>query len=433
MRMYDILEKKKNGNELSQEEIAFFVKGYTEGSIPDYQASALCMAICLKGMTSKETEALTLEMAHSGDTVDLSRFGSFSVDKHSTGGVGDKTTLVVAPLVASLGMKVAKMSGRGLGHTGGTVDKLKSVPGFRTSLSEEEFLAQVEKAGVAVVGQTAALAPADKKIYALRDVTATVDSIPLIASSILSKKLAAGAHTIVLDVKVGAGAFMKTQEDAVNLAQTMVKIGTSQGRKMAALLTDMDAPLGYAVGNALEMKEAISVLRGKEKGELRILCLALATEMLSLAENIPEKEAAELVKSALDDGRAYEKMKEWIAVQGGDPAYIECPSLFPESSVIAPFYSEKEGYLCRMDAEQIGLASLLLGAGRFEKDGKIDHSAGILLKKKPGEFVKTGEVLALFHTSDRRRLKDAEKVFSSALTFGREAPPKKPLIYTVIR
>ena len=262
MRMYDILEKKKNGNELSQEEIAFFVKGYTEGSVPDYQASALCMAICLRGMTSKETEALTLEMAHSGDTVDLSRFGSFSVDKHSTGGVGDKTTLVVAPLVASLGMKVAKMSGRGLGHTGGTVDKLESVPGFRTSLSEEEFLAQVEKAGVAVVGQTAALAPADKKIYALRDVTATVDSIPLIASSILSKKLAAGAHTIVLDVKVGAGAFMKTQEDAVNLAQTMVKIGTSQGRKMAALLTDMDAPLGYAVGNALEMKEAISVLRG---------------------------------------------------------------------------------------------------------------------------------------------------------------------------
>lgn len=433
MRMYDILEKKKKGKELSQEEITFFVRGFTEGSIPDYQASALCMAICLKGMTANETEALTLAMANSGDTVNLDRFGALSVDKHSTGGVGDKTTLVVAPLVASLGMKVAKMSGRGLGYTGGTVDKLESVPGFRTALNEDEFLSQVEKTGVAVVGQTASLAPADKKIYALRDVTATVDSIPLIASSILSKKFAAGAHTIVLDVKVGAGAFMKTQEDAVNLAQTMVKIGTSQGRKMAALLTDMDTPLGYAVGNALEMKEAVSVLQGKERGDLRILCLALATEMLSLSENIPEKEAAALAEGALDDGRAYEKMKEWIAAQGGDPAYIERPSLFPESSVVFPFCSEKEGYLCRMDAERIGRASLFLGAGRFEKDGPIDHAAGILLKKKPGEFVKTGETLALFHTSDHRLLKNAEKMFSSALTFGREEPKKKPLIYAVIR
>ena len=433
MRMYDILNKKKHGEELTAEEIAFFVKGYTDGTIPDYQASAFTMAVCLRGMTAAETAALTDCIAHSGDTVDLSRFGTLSVDKHSTGGVGDKTSLILAPIVAALGGKVTKMSGRGLGHTGGTVDKLESIPGYRTDLSPEEFLDQVERVGMSVIGQTGNLTPADKKLYALRDVTATVDSVPLIASSIMSKKLAAGSHSIVLDVKVGSGAFMKTPEEAETLAREMVKIGRLCGRNMAALLTDMDSPLGCAVGNAIEVQEAVGVLRGTVGGDLREVCCALATQMVALVFQLTEAEAAARVEEALNSGAAYEKMKEWNAAQGGDVRYIEDPTLFPAARYRREVTASADGYLTAMDAEAIGGVAVLLGAGRAAKEDVIDHSAGILIAKKVGDQVEKGEVLCTLLTNREEVLAGAAERYTKALTIGEEAPVKKPLIYKLVK
>ncbi len=433
MRMYDIIRKKRNGEELTDKEIAFFVNGYTHDEIPDAQAAALCMAICLNGMTSKETVTLTNQMACSGDRVDLSKFGQLSVDKHSTGGVGDKTSLIVAPIVASLGGKVAKMSGRGLGYTGGTIDKLESIPGFRTSLSTDAFIAQVEKVGIAIIGQTGNLAPADKKLYALRDVTATADSIPLITSSIMSKKLAAGAHSIVLDVKVGSGAFMKTPEEARILAESMVSIGKSCGRKMAALLTNMDAPLGRTVGNALEIQEAVDLLKNRRKGDLWEVCVALASEMTMLFREITEEQARVLVLDALHSGKAYAKIREWIAAQGGDLSFIDRPALLPQASVIFPVLSPKNGYIFRMDAEQIGSVASVLGAGRVKKEDRIDHAAGIVLSKKTGDFVQQGDVLCHLHTNDSSKLEEAEKRFLDALVFGKAEPPPLPMVYSTVR
>ncbi|MBQ3894737.1 MAG: pyrimidine-nucleoside phosphorylase, partial [Clostridia bacterium] len=398
MRMYDILQKKRYGEELTREEIEFFIKGYTEGSVPDYQAAAFCMAVCFAGMTDRETAALTDAMARSGDTVDLSRFGNLSVDKHSTGGVGDKTSLILCPIVSSLGCKVAKMSGRGLGHTGGTVDKLESIPGYRTSLSEEEFLDQVEKTGLALIGQTGNLTPADKKLYALRDVTATIDSIPLITSSIMSKKLAAGSKNIVLDVKTGSGAFMKTPEDAEKLAENMVRIGKSCGRNVSALLTDMDRPLGFAVGNSLEVIEAVNVLKGLEKGDLYEVSVSLATEMVSLVKSISPEAARREVENAIESGKAFAKMKEWIAAQGGDTSVLDDTDLFPKAAFAYEVRAPKGGRIRKMNAEDIGKAAASLGAGRISKEDPIDHAAGIVLAKKTGDSVKKGDVIATLFT-----------------------------------
>ena len=433
MRMYDIILKKKEGKALSREEINYFISGYTAGEIPDYQASALAMAICFQGMTDPEIVYLTEAMAASGDMMDLSRFGNLSVDKHSTGGVGDKTTLIVAPIVASLGCKVTKMSGRGLGHTGGTVDKLESIPGYRTTLSEEEFMNQVERIGVAVIGQSGNLTPADKKLYALRDVTATVDSIPLITSSIMSKKLAAGSHSIVLDVKVGSGAFMKTPEDAKMLAGEMVRIGKHCGRNMAALLTSMDAPLGNAIGNALEVMEAVNVLKGESKGDLYEVCVALASEMVMLVHGWTAERSRSEVEHAIDSAKAYETMLEWIAAQGGDIRYIRDTSLFPKAEVEFDVVCDRYGYITSMDAEQIGSASVILGAGRASKEDKIDFSAGIVLHRKTGDRVKKGDVLCTLYAGGRRPVSEAAAKFLAAVNIGDSEPEKKPLIYGIVR
>lgn len=432
MRMYDIITKKKHGEELTESEIRDFVREYTRGALPDYQASALMMAIYFRGMTDRETSALTMAMAESGDILDLSSFGTLTVDKHSTGGVGDKTTLIVAPIAASVGCKVAKMSGRGLGHTGGTVDKLESFPGYDTGLSAEDFFRQVEKVGIAVIGQSGSFAPADKKLYALRDVTATVDSIPLITSSIMSKKLAAGSHSIVLDVKCGSGGFMKTPEDAERLAVGMVNIGKLCGRNIAALITNMDTPLGYAIGNSLEVREAIEVLSGKGPEDLREVCVELAVAMVRLALGLSEGEARERVLSSLEGGEALRTLKVWIAAQGGDASYIDNPELFPKSRIIHKVYSTESGYVARIDAEAVGTASVTLGAGRAEKDEPIDHAAGITLYAKPGDKVEKGELLALLHTDRDEAVKAAESAVLKAITISDEAPEKKPLIYKIV-
>lgn len=432
MRMYDIIYKKRMGLELSDEEISFFVGGYTSGDIPDYQAAALAMAIVINGMTERETVALTLEMSRSGDIIDLSSLGDRSVDKHSTGGVGDKTTLIVAPTVAALGAKVAKMSGRGLGHTGGTVDKLESIKGYRTSLIEADFISQVERIGVAVIGQTGNLAPCDKKLYALRDVTATVDSIPLITSSIMSKKIAAGSRSIVLDIKVGSGAFMKTPEDAETLGRMMINIGSSCGRRVSALITNMDVPLGNAVGNSLEVMEAIAVLRGEKGGDLREVCEALAANMVSLSLERPLSDAEKMVKQAIDSGAAYEKFKEWIAAQGGDVAMCEDVTLFPSAPVTEYALAEESGYIGAMNSETIGTAAVLLGAGRGAKDDVIDMSAGIELMKKTGDPVEKGERIAALHTSDSTKATEAKKLFGRAITYSAEKPKPQRLIYKTL-
>lgn len=433
MRMYDILQKKRYGEELTREEIGFFIKGYTEGSVPDYQAAAFCMAVCFAGMTDRETAALTDAMARSGDTVDLSRFGNLSVDKHSTGGVGDKTSLILCPIVSSLGCKVAKMSGRGLGHTGGTVDKLESIPGYRTSLSEEEFLDQVERTGLALIGQTGNLTPADKKLYALRDVTATIDSIPLITSSIMSKKLAAGSKNIVLDVKTGSGAFMKTPEDAEKLAENMVRIGRSCGRNVSALLTDMDRPLGFAVGNSLEVIEAVNVLKGLEKGDLYEVSVSLATEMVSLVKSITPESARREVENAIETGKAFAKMKEWIAAQGGDTSVLDDTDLFPKAAFAYEVRAPKGGRIRKMNAEDIGKAAAILGAGRISKEDPIDHAAGIVLAKKTGDSVKKGDVIATLFTNNEASVAQAEERFLSALEIGRGDVPEEKLILKIIR
>lgn len=433
MRMYDIIENKRNGKELTGEEIEFFVKGYTDGKIPDYQASAFCMAVYFKGMTEKETVILTKAMANSGDTVDLSMFGTLSADKHSTGGVGDKTSLIVAPIVSSLGGKVTKMSGRGLGHTGGTVDKLESIPGYKTTLSGDEFISQVEKVGMAIIGQSGNLTPADKKLYALRDVTATVDSIPLIVSSIMSKKIAAGSHNIVLDVKCGSGAFMKTIEDAEILASEMVKIGKGCGRNTAALITDMDRPLGSAIGNSLEVIEAVKVLCGELNNDLKEVCVSLATELISLVFSVPQSEALSMVNDAIDSGKAFSKMKEWISAQGGDVSFIENTDKFPKAQFSFNILAESDGYISSMDTEKIGLASVNLGAGRECKEDAIDFSAGIMIFKKTGDKIEKGDIIATLFTNNKSSLEYADKMYRSSLTVSSEKSKTKPLIYKVIK
>ena len=433
MRMYDLIAKKRDGKELTDEEIRYFIDSVSADKIPDYEITALLMAMFIRGMNERETVTLTDAMAHSGDTVDLSRFGSKSVDKHSTGGVGDKTSLIVAPIVAAAGAVVAKMSGRALGHTGGTVDKLESIPGYKTSLSTEEFLAQAEKCSLVLAGQSGNLAPADKKLYALRDVTATVNSIPLISSSIMSKKLASGSKNIVLDVKVGSGAFMKTPEEAEALAREMVKIGKLCRRNISALITDMDCPLGYAVGNSLEVIEAVQTLKGDMNGDLAELCSAIAAEMLSLALEIPTREARSLVYDTVKSGAAFEKMKEWVALQGGDAMCLEDTSLLPSASVIHEVLSDREGYITAMDAEMIGSASMILGAGRKTKDDVIDHGAGIIINAKTGDFVKAGDVLCTLCTNRKHTLADSEKLYLSAISTGDEKPAPKPLIYKTVR
>lgn len=428
MNICDIIRKKRDGGELTAAEIEFFVKGTVDRSIPDYQLSALLMAIFWRSMTDNETALLTDAMARSGDTVDLSRLGDLSVDKHSTGGVGDKTTLIVAPIVASLGGKVAKMSGRGLGHTGGTVDKLESVPGFRTELSPEEFITQTERTGLAVIGQAKDLAPADKVLYALRDVTETVDSIPLIVSSIMSKKLAAGSRSIVLDVKVGSGAFMKTADDARHLAEGMVTIGRRCGRNVRAVLTNMNMPLGKAVGNALEVAEAVEVLSGNGPDDLTEVCTVLASEMLSLCLGWSAQEAVRRVKDSIRSGAALAKMKEWIAAQGGDVHCIEDTSKLPAATHSEDIVSHCEGYLCSMDAEKIGRAATALGAGRRFKEDTIDHAAGIMIHKKTGDFVRKGEPLCTLLTNRPESIETARNLFSQAVGFSAERPAYQPLI-----
>lgn len=433
MRMYDIIKNKRDNKELTKEEIEFFVKGYTDGSIPDYQASALTMAIFFNGMTEKETAALTLAMAESGDTVDLSIFGDKTVDKHSTGGVGDKTTLIVAPIVASVGCIIAKMSGRGLGHTGGTVDKLEAIEGFNTSLTNKEFFEQVKNISISVVGQTGNLTPADKKLYSLRDVTATVDSIPLIASSIMSKKLAAGSHTIVLDVKCGSGAFMKTPEEARALAEEMVKIGKNNGRNMAAIITDMNTPLGKNIGNSLEVIEAIEILKGNGAEDLKFVASALATQIVALSKNIPVTEAEDLVNDAIKSGKALEKFKEWISHQGGNENWIENPDLFPKAQYKEDIFAERDCYISSMNAEDIGITSVILGAGREKKEDSIDFSAGIIINKKTGDKIKKGDIIATLYTNNKNSLLSAKEKFLSAIEFNNEQPAEIPLIYETVK
>ena len=433
MNMYEIITKKKQGRRLSEEEIRATVLGYTEGNIPDYQISALLMAICLKGMDEDETRALTVAIAESGAQIDLSEFGELTVDKHSTGGVGDKTTLIVAPIAAALGCKVAKMSGRGLGHTGGTVDKLESFPGYRTELPSEEFFAQVRDIGIAVVGQSGGLAPADKKLYALRDVTATVDSIPLITSSIMGKKLASGSRSIVLDVKCGSGSFMKTAEEARALAKSMTDIGRAAGRRVSAVITNMDLPLGYAVGNSLEVIEAIEVLSGRGPADLRQVCVTLASEMVSLCLGYTEKEARAAVEECIKSGAAKAKLCEWIAAQGGDERLVRDPSGFPTAKFSREVIAPVDGFVTRMNAEQIGHSSVKLGAGRVKKGDAIDHSAGIILCKKTGDRVARGEVLAVLYTNGAEALDEAEAALLRAYELGAEKPESQVLVYDILR
>lgn len=428
MRIYDIITKKKEGLALSKEEIYFTIESYMRGDVADYQMSALLMAICLKGMNDEETYLLTKAMLESGDTVDLSAFSTLSVDKHSTGGVGDKTTLIVAPIVASLGCKVAKMSGRGLGFTGGTVDKLESIDGYSSVLTPQEFHRQVEKIGVAVVGQSGNLAPADKKLYALRDVTATIDSIPLIASSIMSKKLASGSYNIVLDVKYGSGAFMKTKESASLLAEAMIKIGKSFGRHMCALVTNMDVPLGCAVGNRLEVWEAINVLLGCGEKRLTELCIELATGMVEITRGISNDKARELVLDAISSKKAYNKLLEWICAQGGDLSFIENTQKLLESRFTYEYKAKADGYISRILADEVGKASVLLGAGRTKLGDKIDYTAGIILQKDYGEFVKKGEVLAVLY-SGKNEFEQCERELDSAIILSSDKPAEQDLIY----
>lgn len=421
MRMYDVILKKRQGIELTDSELQWLIHGYVAGDIPDYQMSAFLMAVIFKGMTSKELGAFTLAMAHSGDMVDLSAIKGIKVDKHSTGGVGDKTTLVIASLVAACGGVVAKMSGRGLGHTGGTIDKMESIPGLRTELSEEEFRNQVNSIGVAVIGQSSNIAPADKKIYALRDVTATVDSIPLIASSIMSKKLASGADAILLDVKVGSGAFMKTIDDARLLAQAMVDIGNANGRIVKAVITDMDRPLGQAIGNALEIAEVIQTLKGSGPQDLTHECLVMATHLLVMSEKGDYDNCYSMVQTALQNGAGLAKLRELIVAQGGKGQVVDDTSLLGSARFTYDIRASKAGYIAHMNTEDCGIASVMLGAGRIVKDGPIDMTAGIVMHKKTGDAVVAGDVLATLYANDESLFEGAEKAYVQALTIGTEA------------
>lgn len=433
MRMYDIIMKKRSGCELTKEEIQFVVEGYTKGEIPDYQVSALMMAIYFQKMTREETAALTMAMAHSGDVLDLSAISGIKVDKHSTGGVGDKTSLALTPMVAACGIPVAKMSGRGLGHTGGTIDKLESFPGFRTDLTSQQFIDQVNRIGIAIMGQTADLAPADKKLYALRDVTATVDNLSLIASSIMSKKLAAGADAIVLDVKTGSGAFMKTEEDAMSLAHEMVRIGKDAGKRTMAVVSDMDQPLGYAVGNALEVKEAIDTLRGKGPEDFKELCLTLGSCMLiagGKAKN--HQEAEDMLLATIENGSALKKFAEFVEAQGGDSAAVYDTERLPKAGIIQPIAAPQNGYISHIICDEIGIASLILGGGRETKTSKIDLSVGLVLTAKVGDYVKAGEPLAWIHANDEQKAKEAQKRFLSAYQFSEKKVSQHKLIKTII-
>lgn len=433
MRMYDIIQHKRDNKELSGEEIQFFVKEYTAGNIPDYQAAALAMAIFFNGMTPEETAALTLAMAHSGDVMDLTPIKGVKVDKHSTGGVGDKTSLVLGPMVAALGVPVAKMSGRGLGHTGGTIDKLESFPGFQTGIPEQEFFDNVNRIGIAIAGQTGNLAPADKKLYALRDVTATVESIPLIASSIMSKKIAAGADVIVLDVKVGSGAFMKDEESAVKLADTMVRIGDTVGKKTMAVVSDMDEPLGYAVGNALEVKEAIDTLAGNGPQDLYELCLELGSHMVAGAGKAQNcAEAKEMLAGTIKDGSALRKLAELVEAQGGNPEAVYDTELLPKASIEYEYRADTEGYVSRIVCDIVGTSAMVLGGGRENKDSVIDLSVGIVLEAKKGAYVHKGDVLARFYANDENKLSDAVKRFADAYVIEDTKPAGSRLIKRVI-
>ena len=432
MRMYDVIKKKRDGGVLSAEEIRAFVEGYTNGSIPDYQAAALCMAIYFRGMNDEETTELTLAVRDSGEKLDVSGIKGLRVDKHSTGGVGDKTSLVVAPIVASLGLTVAKMSGRGLGHTGGTVDKLEAIPGFCTDLAVSEFERIVNETGIAIVGQSATLAPADKKLYALRDVTATVDSMPLIASSIMGKKLAADDDCIVLDVKTGSGSFMKSVEDSRTLAKLMVAIGKRAGKRISALITDMDRPLGYAVGNSLEVVEAIETLQGKGPEDLLELSLALAAQILFLADKGTLEECRAMAQDAITSGKALDTFARMVAAQGGNAEFIYHPENFQKAPYTREVKLTESGYIAAVNTEQYGLASLLLGAGRNTKEDVIDLSAGYLLKKKTGDAVKAGDTLAILYASREELFDAAERTLLNATTITAEAPEKRPLIFEII-
>lgn len=432
LRMVDIIAKKRDGGKLSGEEIRFFVSGCTSGAIPDYQTAALLMAICLNDMDMEEATELTSAMAESGDQVDLSAIKGIKVDKHSTGGVGDKTTLIVGPVVAACGVPVAKMSGRGLGHTGGTIDKLESIPGFNTQLNREDFIRIVDEIGIAVAGQTGNLVPADKKLYALRDVTATVRNRALIASSIMSKKIAAGADAVVLDVKCGSGAFMKTVDEARDLAQIMVTIGKNAGRRMAAVITDMDRPLGNAIGNSLEVKEAIEVLSGKGPADVREICLTLAAMMLQLAGKGGFNECRESAKKALDDGSALEKLALMIRMQGGLEDVVKDTSLLPKSVHVREYRAPTGGFISHMLSDRLGVAAMMLGAGRVTKESPINPSAGITLARKPGDRVEKGDVLMLLHADDSSLFDAACRAIDNAVHIGKDKPDEAPLIIDII-
>lgn len=433
MTMYDLILKKKHGEELTNEEICYMISGYTKGDIPDYQMSAMMMAICFQGMTPEETKNLTLAMAESGDMLDLSAIEGIKVDKHSTGGVGDKTSLVLGPMVASLGVAVAKMSGRGLGHTGGTIDKLESFTGFTTGISKETFIKNVNEIHMAIAGQTADLAPADKKLYALRDVTGTVDQMSLIASSIISKKLASGADAIVLDVKTGDGAFMKTLEDSKALAEAMVSIGKLAGKKMAAIISDMDQPLGNAVGNILEVKEAIETLHGNGPKDLEELVLTLGSYMVVAAEKAKSIEAARTqLEQTLVDGSAFETFKKFVVAQGGCEEEVLHPEKLPVARYIEDVLCEEDGYVAKIQTEEIGRISLLLGGGRETKESAIDLTVGLVLNKKRGDKVQKGDVLATIHANDKEKLVQAKDRLRKAYTIARSTVKKEEIIKDVI-
>ncbi len=433
MNMVDIIDQKKRGMALTEEQIRFFVQGAAEGTVPDYQLAALLMAIRLQGMNREETVQLTMAMAHSGDICDLSGIQGIPTDKHSTGGVGDTTTLVLAPLVAACGVPVAKMSGRGLGHTGGTLDKLESIPGFRVDLSEEAFLAQVRKLGVAIIGQTKNLAPADKALYALRDVTATVDSLPLIASSIMSKKLASGARAIVLDVKTGAGALMHTLEDSIELARAMVRIGQDAGRRVVALVTDMGEPLGSHVGNALEVKEAIDALSGRTGGPLKRVALALGAQMLVLGGAAKdEAEALGRLEEALQSGAGLERLRRLIIAQGGDPACVDDTACLPQARVVRDVPAPAQGYVLRMDTVGLGMTAQAMGAGRRVKTDVIDPSVGFVLHKRIGDLVRRGEPLATVHARDPESAQTAAQAIARLVEISPQQTPPCKLVHAFV-
>jgi pyrimidine-nucleoside phosphorylase len=433
MRAVDIIAKKRDGHHLTAEEVDFFVQGFTRGEIPDYQAAALLMAIYLKGMDAREIADLTMSMARSGCMLDLSSIAPLVVDKHSSGGVGDKTTLVVAPLVAATGLPVGKISGRGLGFTGGTLDKLESIPGFKADLSAEEFMATLRDHGVVVVGQTADMVPADGMFYALRDVTATISNVSLIASSIMSKKIAGGANVVVLDVKVGLGAFMHTRKEAVALAHAMVNIGQALGRRVTAVISDMNQPLGRAVGNALELKEAIDTLHSHGPADFLEHCLIIASQLLILADRAPDaQEARKLLLHRLDSGQAWRKFRDWIVGQGGDEGYIDNPSRLPQATLVKNLPSPRSGYVAGLDAREVGLTAALLGGGRARKGDPIDHAVGIILTKKTGDYVEKGEPLLTIHANDEQKLTDAKRRLLGAYSWSDEPVERPALIYEII-